>query len=60
MTKIKQQQIIAQSQSVGDYQINWALIEQQCREAAESVKKIQQLEKEPEMKKKNGKKKKGY
>jgi hypothetical protein len=50
----------AVAESLGDYQINWALIEQQCKEAAIAVKKIQQLEKEPDVKKKNGKKKKGY
>jgi hypothetical protein len=41
------------------YVINWALIEQQCKEAAQAVALIQK-QKEPEVKKKNGRKKKGY
>ena len=51
----KQKSIIEVSTSLGEYQIDWTKIAQQVAEA-----KLLVENKEPEMKKKNGKKKKGY
>ena len=51
----KQKKIVELAASLGEYQIDWTKIAQQVAEA-----KLLVENKEPEMKKKNGKKKKGY